>query len=75
MAPLHNGMNLRDYFAAAALPAIISAIDRHNSLDPERAKGEGFCADDGDQQDAIDASVEAYIVADHMLAARDGGAA
>lgn len=59
--PLHTGMTLRDYFAAAALPAIIA--------DHFRADADGSsCLDVSEIPDC--AAKASYMVADAMIAAR-----
>lgn len=66
MAPLHNGMNLRDYFAAKAMQALMGSVD-WPGVKPNSEK------------EAVAAlntiSMLAFAQADAMLAARQGGAA
>lgn len=52
----YNGMGLRDYFAAKALPAVMK-LCRHDTLD----EGESLPAH---------CAAAAYLIADAMLAAR-----
>jgi len=53
----NRGMTLRDYFAAQALPAVLSA-----QLERSRVTGAAY------QQDESKAAKDAYAIADAMLA-------
>jgi hypothetical protein len=89
--PLHmhgdygKGMSLRDYFAAAALPSILSYSNEIRAkADAEWAEREGIakpCDLNDDSADSETLSyrssscvIAAYIIADAMLAARKEGA-
>lgn len=60
--PVHNmandGMTLRDYFAAKAIPAAWDAYDK------------GYCGTDDDRINVEIVAEAAYSIADAMLAAR-----
>jgi hypothetical protein len=65
-APVHMGMSLRDYFAAAALPTVLEWI-RRCSTEPWPAFIEGEGGANGTREKAADT---AYAIADAMLEAR-----
>lgn len=65
----NNGMTLRDYFAAKAIPGVIAALkkDLNGALDFNLSSD-----DDGEPSvDAILVAEDAYGVADAMLRVRD----
>jgi hypothetical protein len=89
--PLHlhgdygKGMTLRDYFAAAALPSILSYSNEIRAkADAEWAEREGIAKPCDLNDDSADSetlsyrssscAIAAYIIADAMLAARKEGA-
>jgi hypothetical protein len=61
-----NGMSLRDYFAAAALPSMMASWERWKSIENDRATSS--------QELAELVAVDCYEQADAMLAARKEGA-
>ena len=70
MAPLHNGMTLRDYFAAKAMAGLLSAPDVGVRYKDSEGTPEWI-----EQQVARDVAGVAYLYADAMLAAREKGGA
>jgi hypothetical protein len=79
------GMTLRDYFAAAALPSILSYSNEIRAkADAEWAEREGIAKPCDLNDDTADSetlsyrssscAIAAYIIADAMLAARKEGA-
>ena len=61
-----EGMTLRDYFAAKAIPTAFAMIK--NDLDRELPKGYNW----GDAEDYEDIADRAYAIADAMMKARYG---
>ena len=68
--PTHKeeGMELRDYFAAKAIPTAF-AMFKHD-YDRELTEGYSF----GDSEDYEELAARAYLIADAMMKARDGNA-
>lgn len=58
----YNGMTLRDYFAAQALPSVIALIYKAIEL--------GATKLEGDENALKEAAIKAYIAADLMLEVR-----
>jgi hypothetical protein len=80
-----GGLSVRDYFAAAALPSILSYSNEIRAkADAEWAEREGIAKPCDLNDDSADSetlsyrssscAIAAYIIADAMLAARKGGA-
>jgi len=76
-----DGMTLRDYFAAAALPSILSHSNQvREKADDEWARREGISYPCDKHDDSMDSealsyragscAIAAYIIADAMLAGR-----
>ena len=60
---MHTGMTLRDYFAAKALPSVINYWQTSIHLGGEDFDMEKF---------SFEIAIEAYDMADSMIAARKG---